>query len=232
MSETTPSTSFAHIRRYIFLGLFTLIPIWLTLLLTAAILDFINDMAAPVLNWLTAGIEPDESLYRIANAPAFRTTVSLCILLLGLYTVGLLASRWLGQKLLGLLDAIVKRVPIVNTIYKTLKRLTEAMQSNSDDFERVVLIEFPSKSMKTVGLVTKTFKDTNTGRELAAVYVPTTPNPTSGYLEIVPVENLVPTNWKIDEAMSFIISGGADVPGTIQYDNPTSEENGKQTRRP
>jgi len=71
--------------------------------------------------------------------------------------------------------------------------------------------------MKTVGFVTTTFQDSETGQELAAVYVPTTPNPTSGYLEIVPVGDLVSTQWNFEEAMTFIISGGAVAPDTISY---------------
>jgi len=87
----------------------------------------------------------------------------------------------------------------------------------------VVLINFPSPEMKTVGLVTRTFLDANTGRELAAVYVPTTPNPTSGYLEIVPVEHIISTNWTLDEAMTFIVSGGAIAPEAIAFDKPPSD---------
>ena len=69
-----------------------------------------------------------------------------------------------------------------------------------------------------VGLVTRVFEDMNSGRKLAAVYVPTTPNPTSGYLEIVPVDRLTPTDWSMDQAMSFIVSGGAIAPENIVYD--------------
>jgi uncharacterized membrane protein len=87
------------------------------------------------------------------------------------------------------------------------------------DVQRVVLINFPTPEMKTVGLVTRTFRDKDTGRELAAVYVPTTPNPTSGYLEIVPVANLISTNWTLDEAMTFIVSGGAISPDEINFDH-------------
>ncbi len=72
--------------------------------------------------------------------------------------------------------------------------------------------------MKTIGLVTRTLTDEDTGRELAAVYVPTTPNPTSGYLEIVPVENVTSTNWTVNEAMTFIVSGGAVAPERMHYD--------------
>jgi uncharacterized membrane protein len=80
-----------------------------------------------------------------------------------------------------------------------------------------VLIEFPTDSMKTIGFVTAMIKDSDTGRDLAAVYVPTTPNPTSGYLELVPVERLVPTNLTMEEAMSFIISGGTNAPSHISF---------------
>ena len=72
--------------------------------------------------------------------------------------------------------------------------------------------------MKAVGLVTRVFVDARNGREYAAVYVPTTPNPTSGYLEIVPIEDLTPTDWSMDQAMTFIISGGTIAPDTMQFD--------------
>ncbi|WP_417457645.1 DUF502 domain-containing protein [Kordiimonas sp.] len=207
-------------RRYILVGLFTLIPIWLTLLLLNIILQFIHTMASPAINLLTGWADPGGLAYEIVKHPWFQTSLAVIIMLSMLYAAGWLASRWLGQKFLKLLDDTIQRIPVARTIYKTIKRLADAMQTSSNDVERVVLIEFPSADMKTVGLVTRTFKDSRTGRELAAVYVPTTPNPTSGYLEIVPVENIVPTNWKLDEAMSFIISGGADVPATFNYDKP------------
>jgi uncharacterized membrane protein len=87
--------------------------------------------------------------------------------------------------------------------------------------ERVVLIEFPNEKMKTIGLVTRTMTDSDTGQKLAAVYVPTTPNPTSGYLEIVPVNRLVSTDWTIDQAMNFVVSGGAIGPERFAFSGKT-----------
>ena len=78
--------------------------------------------------------------------------------------------------------------------------------------------------MKTVGLVTRTLTDSSTGRKYAAVYVPTTPNPTSGYLEIVPIENVVSTDWSLDEAMNFVISGGAVAPQNFNYENTAADK--------
>ena len=87
----------------------------------------------------------------------------------------------------------------------------------------MVLIDFPHKEMKSIGFVTRVLREQGTGRELAAVYVPTTPNPTSGYLEIVPVEKITPTDWTVDQAMSFIISGGAVSPESIPFTPPAQQ---------
>ncbi len=226
VTKNKASTFGQQTRKRIFLGLFTLVPIWLTFLLLGVMLQFVHEITSPVINWLTAGIEPSNPGFRFSRSPVFQSLLGITVLLTAFYLTGVLASRWLGRKALELLEDVIDRIPVARNIYKTIKRLADAMQTKSDDFERVVLIEFPTPDMKTVGLVTSTFKDSATGRELAAVYVPTTPNPTSGYLEIVPVENLVPTDWKFDEAMSFIISGGADIPKTFNYEKQ-AQSNGQ-----
>jgi uncharacterized membrane protein len=132
--------------------------------------------------------------------------------------LGWLATNVIGRQLLDLLDRAIGSIPLVKAIYSTLKQLLAAFQQKPEGVQRVVLIDFPHESAKCVGFVTRTFRDVDTGRELAAVYVPTTPNPTSGYLEIVPVERLINTSWTMDEAMKFIVSGGAVSPESINYD--------------
>jgi uncharacterized membrane protein len=97
--------------------------------------------------------------------------------------------------------------------------------------QRVVLISFPSPEMKAVGFVTKVMTDPATERELAAVYVPTSPNPTSGYIEIVPMDEVVQTDWSIEEAMTFVMTGGTNAPDRVNFfqsvapgEAPPSEE--------
>jgi uncharacterized membrane protein len=89
------------------------------------------------------------------------------------------------------------------------------LQNKPSGMQRVVLIDFPRRGMKVVGFVTRVMIEEGSGREMAAVYVPTTPNPTGGYLELVPVDELTPTDWTMDQAMAFIISGGAVAPDTL-----------------
>jgi uncharacterized membrane protein len=88
------------------------------------------------------------------------------------------------------------------------------MRTRPGDTQRVVLIDFPSRDMKAIGLVTRTFRDAS-GNEIAAVYVPTAPNPTSGYLELVPTDRMITTDWSMDQAMAFIVSGGAVGPDQL-----------------
>jgi uncharacterized membrane protein len=183
------------------------------------LLSLILNVAKPLLHLiirLVAVVFPTVAAWM--DAPVLDMIIALVLVGLILYTLGLFASRYAGQQMLALLDKVMHRIPLVKTIYGSIKKLIEALQQSPGSTQRVVLIEFPNPTMKTVGLVTRTFIDKNTGRELAAVYVPTTPNPTSGYLEIVPVENITPTDWTFDEAMTFIVSGGAVAPQDISYD--------------
>jgi uncharacterized membrane protein len=143
--------------------------------------------------------------------------------LAALYLVGLLASRVVGKRLIGAFDAVLNRIPLVQTIYGGTKKLMSVLQNQPGGLQRVVLVDFPRDGMKVVGFVTRVMVEERTGREIAAVYIPTTPNPTGGYLELVPVEELTPTDWTMDQAMAFIISGGAVAPDILPSRLPVEE---------
>ncbi len=144
-----------------------------------------------------------------------RATISILIALLALYTIGAIASRVIGVRLIGYFERLIERIPFVQTIYSATKKLVTVLQQKPDGTARVVLIEFPHPGMHAIGFVMRVMKDASSGEDVAAVYVPTTPNPTSGYLEIVPIKSLVPTEMTMDQAMTMIISGGAISPDTL-----------------
>ncbi|MFN3232176.1 MAG: DUF502 domain-containing protein [Alphaproteobacteria bacterium] len=145
------------------------------------------------------------------------TTLAVVVTLLFILIIGWAAGLLVGRRLLNLFDSVVQSIPLVEKIYGATKQLLSVMQQKPDDVQRVVLINFPHDSMKAVGFVTRTLTDEDTGEKIAAVYVPTTPNPTSGYLELVPIHNVISTDWTVDQAMSFIISGGAVSEDTINF---------------
>ena len=201
-----------HLQRYLITGLLTFIPLWLTWLVFAFIVSVLSHVGAPAVAATFALIS---ALFPAAaewlGQEWFRSIVAFVGTILALYLLGFAVSRMLGQRLLAGFERLIERIPLVHTIYGGSKKLMTMLQSKPGNTQRVVLIGFPSPTLKTIGFVTRTFVD-STGREMAAVYVPTTPNPTGGYLEIVPVELLTPTDWTVDQAMTFILSGGAVSP--------------------
>ena len=207
-----------HIKRYLLSGVVTLIPLWVTWLIFEYVFKHLSKLGAPWVRVFSRNIQDDYPAVALwLLEPWFSNTLAVLFMLVGLYLVGWLASRVVGRRLLNAFDAAVERLPMIQNVYGLVKRLITALQQKPEKVQQVVLIDFPSPEMKTVGFVTRTLVDKNTGKELAAVYVPTTPNPTSGYLEIVPIDKLVSTDWSIDEAMNFIISGGAVAPESVPY---------------
>lgn len=211
----------AHLRRYLVSGLLTLIPLWVTWVVVEFVFRQLSKFGRPWVRVLAARL--DEALPSVSEAllnPWFQNALAVLFTLIVLYALGWMVNQVVGRRIINLFESIVDRVPGIQAVYGSVRKLVQALQQKPDGVQRVVLIEFPSPEMKAVGFVTRTFVAADSGRELAAVYVPTTPNPTSGYLEIVPVERLVSTAWSVDEAMNFIISGGAVAPEFVNYDRP------------
>ena len=205
-----------RLKRYLLTGLLTFIPLWVTWLVFKFVLGLLAGIGAPVV----AGFVKALALVAPRAADALNQDwlifiLALLLTLAALYTLGWLAHRVIGRRVLDAFDGLLHRIPLVQTIYGGTKKLMTVLQNKPGGMQRVVLIDFPRRGMKVVGFVTRTMVEEGTGREMAAVYIPTTPNPTGGYLELVPVDELTPTDWTMDQAMAFIISGGAVAPDTL-----------------
>ncbi len=208
----------SHFRRLLITGLLTAIPILITWLVVRFILNILTGAGEPVINALARVIAPySQTAADILINPVIEAILAIILIVLVFYFLGLLATRVVGRKILEIFDSLMDRIPLIKTIYGGVKTLIQSFQARPDGAQTVVLIDFPSPEMKTLGFLTRTLEDSDTGEQLAAVYVPTTPNPTSGYLEIVPRDKLTYTNWTVDEAMSFIVSGGAVAPMKMNY---------------
>ncbi|MFT4548636.1 MAG: putative membrane protein [Verrucomicrobiales bacterium] len=207
-------------RRYILTGLVTVIPLWFTWIVLAFLFRTLSRIGNPLVQFFADRLGPMmPGLADLLNVQIFQSVVAVILVLAVLYGLGVVARHVIGRRVILFFERVIEQIPFVKTVYGAVKKLIVVLQEKpGSDVQRVVLINFPSEEMKTVGLVTRTFNDAVTGRELAAVYVPTTPNPTSGFLEVVPVEKLTSTDWDLDEAMTFIISGGAIAPDHVYYD--------------
>ena len=207
-----------YIQRYLLTGLLTFIPIWLTWAVFKFIFSLLSQVNMP---WVAAlfsalGEASPETIGRL-NQGWLVSVSAFVVTVVALYVTGWAASHVFGKRLIAIFEGLIQRIPLAHTIYGGTKKLMSLMQKKPAGTQRVVLIDFPSPELKSVGFVTRVFKDA-AGRDFAAVYVPTTPNPTGGYLEIVPIERLVSTDWTVDQAMAFILSAGAAAPDILPFE--------------
>lgn len=207
-----------HIQQNLIAGVITILPLAAVWIVLQLLFDLLADFGRP---WVSIVLEPirslfPESVFILLDKNFLYVAAGLFTLVL-LYVVGWFATRVIGQRLLDMMERVIARVPFVQLIYSSTKKVITAFQPKTENVKRVVLVDFPNRDMRALGFVMNTLKDAQTGQELAAVFVPTTPNPTSGYLELIPSDKLVPTELSFDQAMAMVISGGVVSPGQIIY---------------
>lgn len=209
-----------HFKRYFASGLVTVIPLGITWWLLNLLFQQLVKLGLPLVLLLSQNLRGEmPELASLLLEPWFDNLLAALLVIVAIYLLGWAANRVIGKQALHVMDRFIERLPLAKSIYGSIKKLILVLQTKPENVDRVVLIDFPHNGMKAVGLVTRTLLDKQTGQELAAVYVPTTPNPTNGYLEVVPIENVVTTDWSVEEAMNFIISGGAIAPDDIPFQN-------------
>lgn len=221
MTSTSPARRNPHLFRYLLIGFFTVAPLWVTWLVFDFLFGLLASTGVPFLKGLAALMRPlSDTLSNWLLDSDVQYALSALFTLVALYLIGLLASFVVGKKVIATLEYWVGRLPLVQTIYGATKRFLHTVSKPPVQGQRVVLISFPSPDMKAVGLITKVMRDVASGEELAVVYVPTSPNPTSGYIEILPLADVVMTDWTMEEAMSFVMTGGTNAPDTVRFRNP------------
>jgi len=219
-----PAASKPSLQKLFLTGLLTLLPIWLTWVVVKFVFVMLSDISQPFITPMLQNLASAYPRLSWLDEPWVRTVLALLATVAVILFSGVMARYVLGQRLLRWFEALIGRIPLASIVYSSARQLLDILQTKPDGTQRVVLVDFPHKEMKSIGFVTRVIREHGTGRELAAVYVPTTPNPTSGYLEIVPVEKITPTDWTVDQAMSFIISGGAVAPDTIPFSPPSLDD--------
>ena len=193
---------FARIRNYFIAGMVVLIPIGITVYLTI----FLVSISSKI---LPKEINPNH--YLPYNIPGLEIIMSVILITL----IGWLSLSFIGKKLLNLFNNILKRIPILRTIYSALGQMTETFTKTDKEKKNVVLVEYPRKGSWAVGFATKENSgeiSDKTKRNLINVFVPTTPNPTSGFLLMFPKEDVIYLDLTFEEASKFIVSAGTSNP--------------------
>ncbi|MDH5480620.1 MAG: DUF502 domain-containing protein [Nitrosomonas sp.] len=223
--ERKPSERSAHIGRYVLIGTLTVAPLGVTWMVFDFLLRMLARTGEPLLRGVARAVRPySDTMASWLLDSSFQQAVAALLTIMSLYGVGLLASVFIGKKVIEVYEDVLARLPLVQTIYGATKRLLNALSQPPVTGQRVVLISFPSSEMKAIGFITKVLRDRDTGKDLAAVYVPTSPNPTSGYIEIVPMDDVVLTDWTTEEAMTFVVTGGTNAPEDLRFSNLKNQE--------
>jgi len=206
------------LRKYLVTGLLTIIPLWITWLAVRFIFQVTVNTGRPVAEWLARTVQPlFPEISTVVLSSWVRDIVALLSVIAFLVFLGWVSARVMGRRVVALVEKLIVKIPLIKTIYGGSKKMIDSFQNPPGEGRNVVLINYPSPEMKTVGLLTRTIIDKDSGRTLAAVYVPTTPNPTSGFLEIIPIEDVVMTDWSVNDAISFIVSGAMVGPDNVNY---------------
>ena len=188
----------ARLRNYFITGIVVLVPIGITLYLTTFFISISSKL-------IPQGINPNS--YLPFNIPGVEIVISILLITI----VGGLSLSFFGRRILKLIDDLFKRIPFLRTVYSAIVQMTETFSKKDDGKKSVVLIEYPRKGVWAVGFATKENKGEmaqKTGKNLINVFVPTTPNPTSGFLLMFPVEDVIYLNMSFEEASKFIVSAG------------------------
>lgn len=194
------------LRKWLVAGLLVVVPVAITL----AVLNWIVGTLDQTLLILPQSWRPDQLLG--IHIPGFGVVLTLAILLL----VGAVASNFLGRKLVAIGDAIVHRIPVVRSIYSSVKQVSDTLFSESGNaFRTAVLIEWPRPGVWTIGFVTGTPGGDVTNHlvgDYVSVYVPTTPNPTGGYFVMLRKSDCIELKMSVDDALKYVVSMGVVAP--------------------
>ena len=189
---------FARIRNYFIAGVVVLIPIGITVYLTLFLISISSKI-------IPRGINPNH--YLPYNIPGLEILIAVFLITI----IGWLSLSFLGKRLLNLFNYILQKIPILRTIYSAIVQMTETFTKTNKGKKNVVLVEYPRKGSWAVGFATKENEgeiSKKTNKKLINVFVPTTPNPTSGFLLMFPKEDVIYLDLTFEEASKFIVSAG------------------------
>ena len=195
-----------HLRRYLVAGLLVWIPLGVTILILKVLISLMDKS----LLLIPQQYRPEEWLG--FSVPGLGLILTLLVLLV----TGLLAANIVGRSMVSLWESLLDRIPVVRSVYSAAKNFTEIVFSDSgQSFKKVLLIEYPRKGLYSLAFQTATNLGEVQGRmgeQMVCTFVPTTPNPTSGYIIIVPKKDIIELDMEIDEALKMIISLGVVIP--------------------
>lgn len=211
--ESSGSSELRRLRNRIIAGLFVILPLYITWVVVKWLYELLYDYAmGPIAYGLREVLFQGEKGY-------YLEVVSGVLAFFVVLAILMIAGVFAKSRLLRFTNWLLNKVPGVNMVYRVVSNVFEAISAsqNTQDFKRVVLVSFPHPGMKVPAFVTSECTDEKTGNTILCIYVPTTPVPTSGYMLLVPEEDVIPLDWGLEETLQAIVSGGITVPKKVAW---------------
>jgi uncharacterized membrane protein len=195
------------IRRTFLAGLLILVPLFVTYALISFLFNLFTNASAPLMAGLFRLLNLNRNDWSDPLVPLINFLLSLAVIFL----LGLFGTNFLGRRILQALDGLILRLPVVKSIYGSVKQMVDTFQGPHRGFHRVVLLQYPRLGTWTMGFVAAERRDTmnlSPSETMLTVFIPTTPNPTSGYLVLMRPEDVTDVDYSVEEAFKFIVSFG------------------------
>jgi uncharacterized membrane protein len=190
----------AHLKGKLVAGLFVMVPLGLTIFILKFLFNFADGILGPYLDTIYSSVTR-----RTAHFPGLGMITGIVFI----YLTGLLATNVMGTRMLQWWDDLLTRIPLVKYVYTSSKQLTQVFKEGKSSYRRAVFVEWPRTGVRAIGFVTAEVE--RGGEALVVVYVPTMPNPTSGFALFFRPEEVLDSGMTVEEAVKFVVSGGAVV---------------------
>lgn len=214
-----PARAVRSMQNNILAGILTVGPLFVTYLIFRFLFTTLAQAGQPLVQLFSAFF-PEEWLAQ----PWIESLLAILLTLAVLYGAGKLTSLVVGRQLFRLFETLLERLPFVAKVYTSVRQLLDTMMAKKESSQRVVLVDFPLVGQKSLGFLTRIMKDDATGAPLAAVLLPNAINPTSAFLQILPIERVTETNLTMEQAMGMLMTGGAVGPEAIPFARRPAEE--------
>ncbi|UOD34349.1 DUF502 domain-containing protein [Deferribacteraceae bacterium V6Fe1] len=211
----------AYIRNVFLAGILTVLPVIVTYFFLSFIFKKLTGFLVPYLDLAS-------DYFEFYLTEAQKALLSLSLLIIAIFFIGLFAKNYFGKQIIRFFERILSKIPLIRGIYSATRQIIDTFQSPSgSNFKKVVLVEYPRKGIYSIGFVTKessNFYNSKIGKKCSNVFIPTTPNPTSGFILIIPNEELLELDLTVEEGVKFVISAGLLSPEKIREELSKNKE--------
>lgn len=206
------SHTLRSLQRNILAGIITIGPLFVTWLIFSFLFTTLAKAGLPIVRLF-------EVIFPLGwfASPFMQSVLAIVLTLAVLYVVGRVTSVVVGKQAFELFESALERLPFVAKVYTSVRQLIDTMMAKKPSSQRVVLVDFPIEGQKSIGFLTRTLTDSTSGEPLAAVLLPNAINPTSAFLQVLPLSRVIETSLTMEQAMSMLMTGGAVGPETIRY---------------